>query len=72
MVFADGAHALGARDHRREVGTLADATVLSFHPVKLITTGEGGAVLTSHAELHESVVEIPLTWDRARPQPDAP
>ncbi len=58
MVFADGAHSLGARDLGHEVGTLADATVLSFHPVKLITTGEGGAVLTSRTALHDSIVRF--------------
>ncbi len=35
--------------------TVADATALSFHPVKAITTGEGGAVLTPHAEVAERV-----------------
>ena len=46
VVIADAAHSLGATWHRRSVGTLADMTVLSFHPAKIITTGEGGAVLT--------------------------
>ena len=32
--------------------------MLSFHPVKLITTGEGGAVLTSNRQLHESIVRF--------------
>ena len=58
MLFADAAHSLGARDQGREVGTLADATVLSFHPVKIITTGEGGAVLTSSSSLQGSVVRF--------------
>ena len=57
-LFADAAHSLGARDKGREIGALADATVLSFHPVKLITTGEGGAVLTSNRQLHESIVRF--------------
>jgi perosamine synthetase len=46
ILLADAAHSLGATYHGRRVGTLADATVLSFHPVKVITTGEGGAILT--------------------------
>jgi perosamine synthetase len=46
VVIADAAHSLGATWQRRSVGTLADMTVLSFHPAKIITTGEGGAVLT--------------------------
>lgn len=52
-VVADAAHALGATYHGRPVGTLARATELSFHPVKPITTAEGGAVLTNDVELAE-------------------
>jgi perosamine synthetase len=46
VTVADAAHALGATYHGRPVGTLAGLTELSFHPVKLITTAEGGAVTT--------------------------
>lgn len=46
-IVADACHALGARDNGRPVGTLADLTAFSFHPVKHVTTGEGGAVTTS-------------------------
>ena len=42
----DAAHSVGARLGGRPVGALADLTTFSFHPVKTITTGEGGAVLT--------------------------
>jgi perosamine synthetase len=45
-IVADAAHSLGATWHGRQVGTLADLTVLSLHPAKILTTGEGGAVLT--------------------------
>jgi perosamine synthetase len=45
-LVADAAHSLGATWHDRPVGTLADLTVLSLHPAKILTTGEGGAVLT--------------------------
>lgn len=45
-IIADAAHSLGATLAGRRVGTLADLTVLSLHPAKLLTTGEGGAVLT--------------------------
>lgn len=51
MVIADAAHSLGATWRRRPVGTLADLTILSFHPAKIVTTGEGGAVLTDDDEL---------------------
>ena len=45
-IVADAAHSLGATLAGRQVGTLADLTVLSLHPAKILTTGEGGAVLT--------------------------
>lgn len=45
-LVADGCHALGATLRERPVGTLADMTVFSFHPVKHVATGEGGMVLT--------------------------
>jgi perosamine synthetase len=51
LLIADAAHSLGSTWRRRPVGTLADLTVLSFHPAKIITTGEGGAVLTDDDEL---------------------
>lgn len=44
----DACHALGARYHDRPLGTWADLTVFSFHPVKHITTGEGGCITTEH------------------------
>jgi perosamine synthetase len=48
-LIADGCHALGARDGAR-VGVLADMTAFSFHPVKHITTGEGGMVTTANPD----------------------
>lgn len=54
-IVADAAHSLGAICRGRKVGTLQDLTALSFHPVKLITTGEGGAVLTDNAELAKKI-----------------
>lgn len=51
LLIADAAHALGASYHGRPVGSLADLTTFSFHPVKHITTGEGGVVATSKREL---------------------
>jgi perosamine synthetase len=52
-LVADGCHALGAEYKGRKVGSLADMTVFSFHPVKHITTGEGGMITTDDAELAE-------------------
>ena len=52
-VVEDAAHALGAsyQGHATGDGAFADLTVLSFHPVKIITTAEGGAVLTNDANI---------------------
>jgi perosamine synthetase len=45
-IIVDGAHSLGASFGGRPAGSIADITTLSFHPVKQMTTGEGGACLT--------------------------
>lgn len=52
-VIADACHAPGALDKGRMTGSgaLADLTCFSFHPVKHLTTGEGGAITTNNAEL---------------------
>jgi perosamine synthetase len=52
-LIADAAHSFGATRGGRRVGTLADLTVLSLHPAKILTTGEGGAVLTDRDDLAE-------------------
>jgi perosamine synthetase len=54
-VVCDAAHSLGGSLRGGPVGSLADITTLSFHPVKQITTGEGGACLTSDAELADRI-----------------
>jgi perosamine synthetase len=54
-LIADAAHSLGATRGGRRVGTLADLTVLSLHPAKIVTTGEGGAVLTDRDDLAETL-----------------
>ncbi|MCM3389784.1 UDP-4-amino-4,6-dideoxy-N-acetyl-beta-L-altrosamine transaminase [Ureibacillus chungkukjangi] len=50
VIIEDGAHSLGAEYKGRKVGTLADMTMFSFHPVKPITTAEGGIILTNSEE----------------------
>jgi len=50
-VIEDACHALGAQYRGMRVGSLAHMTVFSFHPVKHITTGEGGAVTTNDPKL---------------------
>jgi len=52
-LVADGCHAIGAEYKGHNVGTLADMTIFSFHPVKHITTGEGGMITTDDTELAE-------------------
>jgi len=54
-VVEDGAHSLGATIGGRPVGSVADMTIFSFHPVKAMTTGEGGAVVTGNRALAKSV-----------------
>ena len=49
----DACHALGGKYFDRPVGTLADLNTFSFHPVKIITTGEGGMAMTNDAALAE-------------------
>ncbi|MCL4683999.1 DegT/DnrJ/EryC1/StrS aminotransferase family protein [Myxococcota bacterium] len=51
FVLEDACHALGASSFGRPAGSLGDAACFSFHPAKVITTGEGGAVVTRDREL---------------------
>ncbi len=55
IVIEDACHALGAEYGGRFVGSFADMTVFSFHPVKHITTGEGGMVATHDPKLAETL-----------------
>jgi len=52
-VIEDASHAIGGRYHDTPIGACeySDITVFSFHPVKIVTTAEGGAALTNNAEL---------------------
>ena len=56
-VIEDASHAIGARYRDAVVGSCAysDITVFSFHPVKIITTGEGGMALTNNKDLHDKM-----------------
>ena len=50
-VIEDASHALGATYKQQPIGSISHVSVFSFHPVKHITTGEGGMVTTQNAEL---------------------
>jgi perosamine synthetase len=53
VVIEDAAHALGADYKGKMIGSISDMTTFSFHPVKHITTGEGGMVTTNDKELYQ-------------------
>lgn len=57
-VLEDASHGVGADYLKTKVGSCAfsDMTVFSFHPVKIITTGEGGMVLTNDKDLYERLI----------------
>ena len=54
-VIEDGCHALGAEYHGKKVGSITHMTVFSFHPVKHLTTGEGGMVTTDNPRFAETL-----------------
>lgn len=53
LLIDDASHSFGARYFGKPVGTQADVTTFSFHPVKIITTGEGGIVITDNRKFAE-------------------
>lgn len=75
LVFIeDAAHAIATKYKGQQVGSLADLTCFSFHPVKTITGGEGGAVTTNDEALYRKLVLAHthgITHDEAQMQ-DAP
>lgn len=54
-IIEDASHAVGGEYKGKKVGSCqySDMTIFSFHPVKIVTSGEGGAVLTNSDELHK-------------------
>lgn len=59
-VLEDASHAIGARYRGKPVGCceFSDLAVFSFHPVKMITTGEGGMVVTNREDLYEKLIRL--------------
>ena len=56
IFIEDAAHSLGTKYNGRPVGSLADMTEFSFHPVKTCTAGEGGAITTNNEEFYKRLV----------------
>ena len=56
IVIEDGAHSLGSEYKNEKVGSKADMTMFSFHPVKPITTAEGGIIVTNNEELYKKML----------------
>lgn len=56
IFIEDAAHSIGTKYNGKQVGSLADMTCFSFHPVKTITSGEGGAITTNNDELYKKLV----------------
>ncbi len=57
-VIEDAAHALGATYKGKSVGAMSDMTMFSFHPVKHITTGEGGMITTNDEKLYNELIQF--------------
>lgn len=55
IVIEDAAHAIGTKYKGKCIGSISDMTVFSFHPVKTITTGEGGMVTTNNEEFYKKL-----------------
>lgn len=58
VLIEDGAHSIGTKYNGKGVGSIADMTTFSFHPVKTITGGEGGAVLTNSEEYYQKLLLV--------------
>lgn len=56
VLIEDGAHVIGTKYKGRSNGSIADMTTFSFHPVKTVTGGEGGAVLTNSEEFYQKLL----------------
>lgn len=56
VLIEDGAHVIGTKYKGRPNGSIADMTTLSFHPVKTVTGGEGGAVLTNDEKYYQKLL----------------
>ena len=58
LLIEDAAHAIGTKYQGRPVGSIADMTCFSFHPVKTVTSGEGGAITTNDEQLYHRLIRL--------------
>lgn len=58
VLIEDAAHSIGTRYKGRKVGSIADLTTFSFHPVKTVTAGEGGAVTTNDEQTYRRLLRL--------------
>ncbi|MBD7943036.1 UDP-4-amino-4,6-dideoxy-N-acetyl-beta-L-altrosamine transaminase [Psychrobacillus sp. Sa2BUA9] len=58
VVIEDAAHALGSKYKGKKVGSISDMTMFSFHPVKHITTGEGGIITTNNIDYYNKLLQF--------------
>jgi len=60
QIMEDAAHAIGGKYENKPVGNClySDLAVFSFHPVKIVTTGEGGMLLTNRTDLYEKLIRL--------------
>ena len=58
ILIEDAAHAIGTTYKGQPVGSLADMTCFSFHPVKTVTGGEGGAITTNDEKLYRHLMRL--------------
>lgn len=77
VLIEDGAHVIGTRYNGKYNGSIADMTTLSFHPVKTVTSGEGGAVLTNSEDYYKKLLlyrahGITRNPEQMKHEPDGP
>lgn len=58
VLIEDAAHAIGTKYRGQPVGSIADMTTFSFHPVKTVTGGEGGAITTNDETLYRRLMRL--------------